>query len=84
MERCSCPLCVFDMTPTPKQPEIVASMDEMSKLLGGGARGSGTCATCSSTRVRAHHFRDEISAKEFKISGMCQSCQDSAFSSEDE
>ena len=24
-------------------------------------------------------FRDELSAKEFKISGMCQKCQDEAF-----
>ena len=27
----------------------------------------------------AVHFRDEISAKEYQISGLCQSCQDSVF-----
>lgn len=28
-------------------------------------------------------FRDELSAKEYYISGMCQSCQDSVFGIED-
>ena len=34
------------------------------------------CATCSEP---ADGFRDEISLKEYTISGMCQSCQDSVF-----
>lgn len=28
----------------------------------------------------AHEFRDEISKREFTISGLCQECQDKAFS----
>ena len=34
------------------------------------------CVTCSEP---ADGFRDEISLKEYTISGMCQSCQDSVF-----
>ena len=29
-------------------------------------------------------FRDELSAREYYISGMCQACQDSVFGGEDE
>ena len=34
------------------------------------------CATCNQN---IGEFRDEISAKEYGISGMCQDCQDSIF-----
>lgn len=36
----------------------------------------GKCPTCGG---EVHEFRDELSAKEFGISGMCQNCQDSVF-----
>lgn len=36
----------------------------------------GVCTTCGSTVTE---FRDELSAKEFTISGMCQRCQDEVF-----
>ncbi len=29
----------------------------------------------------ASHFKDDISAKEYRISGLCQNCQDSIFGS---
>jgi len=41
----------------------------------------GKCPTCSAEID--HNFRDELSLKEYKISGMCQDCQDSFFSVED-
>ena len=34
------------------------------------------CATCGQN---VGEFKDEISAKEYGISGMCQDCQDSFF-----
>lgn len=43
---------------------------------GGNALGAGRCPTCKSEITP---FRDELSKKEFSISGMCQSCQDSVF-----
>lgn len=35
---------------------------------------------CIACTQEATSFRDELSAKEFTISGLCQACQDSVFS----
>jgi DNA-directed RNA polymerase subunit RPC12/RpoP len=35
------------------------------------------CPTCSAEID--HNFRDELRLKEYKISGMCQDCQDKIF-----
>ncbi len=37
------------------------------------------CATCGKDMLHLDNFRDDISRKEFKISGMCQECQDKTF-----
>jgi len=39
----------------------------------------GTCVSCDTTGIVATSFRDDISKKEYSISGMCQSCQDDIF-----
>ena len=46
---------------------------------------AGKCPTCNED-IDMSTFVDKISVKEFKISGMCQKCQDSVFggSPEDE
>lgn len=36
----------------------------------------GLCPLCKKTEFK---FRDELSRKEFKISGLCQECQDELF-----
>ena len=36
------------------------------------------CVTCDN-KITDMDFRDEISIKEYGISGMCQECQDSVF-----
>lgn len=38
----------------------------------------GVCAICSK-EVDESKFKDELSLKEFKISGLCQNCQDGVF-----
>jgi len=38
----------------------------------------GKCPMCSK-KIQKGDFKDELSEKEFKISGMCQKCQDSIF-----
>ena len=43
---------------------------------------AGICPFCH-VKVDTNKFRDEISRKEFKISGLCQPCQDSFFGKED-
>jgi len=37
--------------------------------------------TCTMCRKPALAFKDELSKKEFTISGMCQECQDKVFGS---
>ncbi len=39
---------------------------------------SGECMTCPAD---AREFRDNLSRREYAISGMCQTCQDSVFES---
>jgi len=40
---------------------------------------TGKCPMCGCS-VRESDFKDELSKEEFKISGMCQKCQDKVFS----
>ena len=45
----------------------------------------GDCISCDEARdLKATSFRDDISRKEYSISGMCQSCQDDVFGVSDE
>ena len=37
------------------------------------------CPLCSSDKVNPEDFDDDLSRKEFNISGMCQSCQNKIF-----
>ena len=39
----------------------------------------GRCPLCKSYKVKYNDFKDSLSWKEFKISGMCQECQDKMF-----
>jgi hypothetical protein len=43
------------------------------------ARARGVCVKCRSDRVTPGDFRDDLSRKEFTISGLCQRCQDAFF-----
>ena len=64
------------INPTSKAPAI----DLMLSSLAGKSReiqiASKLCMTCNSN---ADTFNDELSIKEYSISGMCQSCQDKVF-----
>lgn len=40
---------------------------------------AGECTTCSVKGLLPDMFVDEISRKEYTISGMCQDCQDKVF-----
>ncbi len=42
------------------------------------SRKNGECPTCSE-KINMSDFPDQISLREFRISGMCQSCQDKTF-----
>ncbi len=64
------------MEPTEKSPQI----DALLSALAGKDRATtirvGKCMTCNRN---VQGFRDSLSRKEYSISGMCQSCQDSVF-----
>jgi len=63
-----------------KSPEMVSALDQLSKTLFGRSRSEtligGRCVTCGGEAIT---FRDQLSAREFRISGMCQECQDKVF-----
>jgi hypothetical protein len=70
-----------------KAPQVDALLSEI--IFNGKDRvtciSEGICVTCDEARgLVATSFRDDISRKEYSISGMCQSCQDEVFGHEDE
>jgi hypothetical protein len=70
------------MEPTYKAPQIDALLSEI--IFNGKDRATcvreGTCVTCDEAQgLIATSFRDDVSRKEYQISGMCQSCQDDVF-----
>lgn len=59
-----------------KHPSIQNFLNKVSKSITGEDVVEGRCATCAKV-VGA--FRDKLSEKEYRISKMCQECQDSVF-----
>ena len=51
----------------------------LSKLTGVSRVGAVAEASCVTCKGEASSFRDSLSQKEYSISGLCQSCQDSVF-----
>jgi hypothetical protein len=62
--------------PGEKAPEISALLDSLAKELTGSPRTEGKCASCGG---EAKEFRDDLSRREYKISFLCQPCQDGVF-----
>ena len=65
-------------TPTPKAPAIEGFLAALNGVHRCDAIERKTCATCGAS-VTLDSFKDELSLKEFHISAMCQTCQDSVF-----
>jgi len=56
-------------------------IDDLSLAMFGRSRSVAKAGcSCVSCGGRADKFTDEISRREFGISGLCQKCQDSVFS----
>lgn len=70
-----------DLQPTSKAPAI----DEILTALTGRSRieciQNHICMTCGQP---AEQFRDQLSLKEYTISGTCQKCQDSVFTNDND
>ena len=73
----------YNLTATLKHPEIEAMLSLLTGVSRVGAVAERSCVSCSG---EAKSFTDSVSEKEYTISGLCQTCQDSVFgvSKEDE
>ena len=58
-----------------KPIDIVPSFKAMRR-----AQAEGLCPTCGK---RPQGFKDEVSRREYKISGMCQACQNAFFDADE-
>lgn len=61
-------------TPSPKHPQIEHFLNDLFGRH--SAIEHNVCVFCAQD---ASAFRDELSRKEFSISGLCQECQDETF-----
>lgn len=62
---------------------VISQMnDEIMRQVGFGdkvdLKNNGQCPNCKA-KVNSNSFRDDVSRREFKISGLCQKCQDEIF-----
>tara|TARA_R110000824_G_scaffold21732_4_gene80754 strand:- start:513 stop:749 length:237 start_codon:yes stop_codon:yes gene_type:complete len=66
----------YNLTATLKHPEIEQMLTNLTGVSRVGAVAESSCVTCENT---VGDFKDELSEKEYTISGMCQECQDSVY-----
>lgn len=71
----------FIDNPTPKAPEVDSLITSLTGISRIEAATKGICTWC---KKKLTPFRDELSRKEYKISGMCQACQDVTFEEPEE
>tara|TARA_R110002020_G_scaffold36368_1_gene109199 strand:+ start:1480 stop:1698 length:219 start_codon:yes stop_codon:yes gene_type:complete len=67
------------MKATQKDPKIDQFIFSMMGRDRTATISAGECVTCDSQGNTSTSFTDDISRKEYSISGMCQSCQDDFF-----
>lgn len=67
-----------------KAPVMEATLENLVQMISGRSRKDPACVFCGSTTLADADFRDEIARREFKISKLCQRCQDEVFGDEPE
>ena len=70
--------------PSQKAPSIDAMLTSVFGVDRVKTISGGTCVSCDAESIIASSFDDDLSRKEYSISGMCQSCQDDVFGVSDE
>ena len=73
-----------DLKGTDKSPEMEEALNKITRAIFKRERTGDVCVTCGSNKVKPEDFRDNLSRKEFRISKMCQACQDSVFNDDDD
>jgi len=66
--------------PTKKNPAIDNLLTSITKISRKDAMQKSICTWC---KKPVQGFRDQLSKQEYRISGMCQSCQDDTFGGEE-
>jgi hypothetical protein len=64
--------------------QVMAKVAQIHDEKLNGTVGTQRCTLCGSTKMAPEDFKDELSKREAKISGTCQSCQDNLFAEEPE
>ena len=67
------------MSDNKKSDSIEAMLEDFSKLFNTPRSLAFEKSRCVMCGGEAHSFKNKLAEKEYKISGMCQSCQDSFF-----
>ena len=62
-----------------REPEMEEFLNAMALAIFGRERAETYCVTCGSEKVGIEDFKDNLSRTEFKISRMCQKCQNRVF-----
>jgi len=70
--------------PSDKAPSIDAMLTSVFGVDRVKTISGGTCVSCDAEGIIASSFSDDLSRKEYSISGMCQSCQNDIFGLSDE
>ena len=70
------PEIIIDLPPSFKSSEVEAVINKIFGRSRIETIENKSCVSCDATNVS---LADEESAKEYSISGMCQTCQDSTF-----
>ena len=70
---------IYHMKPTYKSMDMNAFLSMVAKRDRVSSITTGVCVTCDTTGITSKSFRNAMSVKEYRISGMCQPCQDSVF-----
>jgi len=67
------------MKATPKHPALDLLLGGLTRKPRVATISKGECVSCDSTGNNSKSFTDDLSRKEYQISGMCQKCQDDIF-----
>lgn len=67
-----------------KSPEMEKFLNEAAMRIFGRERNDFQCVSCGSEKVgKPEFFKNDVSWEEWKISKMCQACQDSVWGDDD-
>lgn len=75
----------MELNAAAKSPEMTKMLNDLGLAMFGATRTDSIAdARCLFCKQPVGPFRDDLSKKEFTISGLCQACQDSVFGIDEE